>query len=137
MVTALKDADMVISDAEIVDTDLTQIHPSHFEANGTKKGFTINFLKTRYIGACMAFNKKILTKALPFPQNSKMCAYDYWLAIIAEYYYSVALINLPLIKYRRHGKNASQGGGISRSSFTKKVAVRGYSLVELLKRKNQ
>lgn len=134
MLKVLDHADMVISDAEIVDGNLSQIHGSHFALNNTKRGFWINLLKTRYIGACMAFKREVLTKALPLPINTKLCAYDYWLAVISEYYYKVSLISEPLIKYRRHGGNASSGGVSSNNSFARKVKIRLYTLIELLKR---
>lgn len=134
MLKVLDHADMVISDAEIVDGNLSRIHDSHFTLNNTKRGFWVNLLKTRYIGACMAFKREILTKALPLPGNTELCAYDYWLAVISECYYKVALIGEPLIKYRRHGGNASSGGVSSNNSFARKVVIRLYTLMELLKR---
>lgn len=135
MVKALESASMVISDAEIVDENLTQLYPSHFKLHGTKEGFFINFLKTRYIGACMAFKKEILIRALPFPENQNLCVHDYWLALIAECYYSVNLVNIPLLKYRRHGKNASTGGSHSNNSVFKIIKTRFYVLNQLFKRK--
>ncbi|MBD1392320.1 glycosyltransferase [Mucilaginibacter glaciei] len=136
MLFALQNADMVISDAEIVDEHLTSTYHSHFDLNGTRSGFWNNFLKTRYIGACMAFKKEVLKKALPFPNNSNLCAYDYWLAIVSEYYFKVVLLNKAMIKYRRHGSNASSGGVSSNNSLLKKVKIRIYAMQELLKRKN-
>lgn len=125
---------MVISDAVIVDSELKSVFNSHFELNQTRKGFLINFLKTRYIGACMAFHRKILDKALPFPKNHRLCAHDYWLTVIGEGYYKVVLESTPLIKYRRHSENASTGGGKSPNSIAKRVKVRFYVLYELIKR---
>ncbi len=34
----------------------------------------MEFIMTRYIGACMAFRREILAKVFPFPSNSKVCA---------------------------------------------------------------
>jgi len=137
MVNELKSAYMVISDAEVVDENLTQIHPSHFLLNGTRKGFLINLLKTRYIGACMAFRREILSKALPFPTNKYLCVHDYWLALIAEFYYNVVLVHKPLVKYRRHGNNASTGGTHSPNSMLKILKTRIYVIYELIKRRNR
>jgi glycosyltransferase involved in cell wall biosynthesis len=134
MTEALQYADMVVSDAQGVNESLQPLYDSHFELNRTKQGFLVNFLKTRYIGACMAFRKEVLQKALPLPANSRLCAYDYWLAVIAEYYFKVQLVHEPLLKYRRHGKNASSGGAFSNNSFAQKVLVRIYTLKELLLR---
>lgn len=134
MLQQLKKSSMVISDAIIVDENLDVTSKSHFSLRGVKKGFIINFLKTRYIGACMAFRREILTKALPFPKNKKLCAYDYWLALISEYYFDVTLIEEGLIKYRRHGLNASTGGEKSNKPISERLLARGYCLYELFKR---
>lgn len=133
MLEKLKSSDMVVSNACIVDENLNLIHPSHFMLRGVKKGFWINFIKTRYIGACMAFNKRILEKALPFPNKQFYCAHDYWLTLISEFYYKVKLENEPLLKYRRHRFNASTGGEFSTNSIIKIIMVRVYALICLLK----
>jgi len=135
MLKALLNAPLAMHNASIVDENLSSINgSSHFDLYHVKKGFLKNFLKTRYIGACMAFKKEILQKALPFPANQKLCAYDYWLTLIAEYYYKVELVPQQLIKYRRHGNNASTGGVKSKNSFGKKINMRIYSLYHLFKR---
>lgn len=126
--------DLVISDALISDSNLTPTLGSHFKVHGTKSGFLNNWLKTRYIGACMAFRREMLSKLLPFPSQSKWCAHDYWIANVGELYYKVALIDTPLVKYRRHGQNASNGGEKSKNSLLHKMLVRIYTLFYLIKR---
>lgn len=130
---ALRDADFCVSDAEVVDQDLHTLYPSHFDFAHVKKGFMQNFVKTRYIGACMAFRKDVLMKALPFPNNVKFCAHDYWIAIVAESFFRVRLIEEPLIFYRRHDKNASTGGLVkSNESIAFRIMKRlycGYHLI--------
>lgn len=135
MLESLKFNDLVVSDAEIVDSNLVRLFPSHFDLYKVKKGFWHNFSKTRYIGACMAFKKELLKKALPFPKKQKYCAHDYWLTVLGEMYYKVELERTALIKYRRHGNNASTGGVASGNSFIKKVLVRVYCFVNLLLRR--
>lgn len=134
MMTELENYDLVISDALISDGDLNPTLGSHFKLHGTKSGFLNNWLKTRYIGACMAFKKQMLAKMLPFPENQNLAAHDYWIANVGEYFFKVKLINEPLIKYRRHGKNASTGGLKSDNSFQHKMKVRFYVLLQLIKR---
>lgn len=134
MLRKFDDADLVISNAEIVDSKLHQIHPSHFELYHVKSGFWINLLKTRYIGACMAFKRELLVKALPFPKNQEYCAHDYWITAIGEAYYKVSLEETPLLKYRRHGENASLGGGTSTRPIFKRIAIRIYTLINLFSR---
>lgn len=134
MMIELDNYDLVISDALISDGELNPTLGSHFKLHGTKSGFINNWLKTRYIGACMAFKKQMLAKMLPFPENQNLAAHDYWIANVGEYFFKVKLINEPLIKYRRHGKNASTGGLKSDNSFQHKMKVRFYVLLQLIKR---
>lgn len=133
MLKHLENADMVVSNAKVVDSQLQVINDSHFLLHNVKKGFWNNFLKTRYIGACMAFKRSVLEKALPFPKHQKYCAHDYWLTIVSEAYFKVSLEGIPLLLYRRHDKNASSGGEISQNTFLFKVFVRFYCLFNLLK----
>lgn len=134
MIKEFSTYDLVISDAEIVDKDLKLLNESHFNLRGVKRGFLNNFLKTRYVGACMAFKRKVLEKVLPFPENQKLCAHDYWITIVCEAFYKVKLINQPLIKYRRHENNVSNGGNKSKNTLLKKIKVRLYSGYTLARR---
>lgn len=134
MLLSLEVADLVISDAMITDDSLKPTLGSHFLLHKTKRGFINNFLKTRYIGACMAFRKSMLRKLMPFPDNQNLCAHDYWIATIGELYYKVELIDVPLIKYRRHGANASNGGRTSTNSLIHKLKVRFYTFAKLIGR---
>jgi len=131
----LENNTLVVTDAEVVDGELKTIYKSHFEHSGVKPGFWNNFIKTRYIGACMAFRRELLSKAMPFPKNRELCAHDYWLVLVAEFYYKVSLVKVPFLKYRRHGGNAS-GGGVAKSSnsSSKKIIVRSYCFFKLLGR---
>jgi len=131
----LENSTLVVTDAEVTDGKLLTICNSHFKNSGVKQGFWINFIKTRYIGACLAFKRELLSKALPFPKNQSWCQHDYWITIVAELYYKVSLLRVPYIKYRRHGNNASNGGLTnSNNSFTKKIFVRIYCLFNLILR---
>lgn len=134
MTKALETADLVVSDAEIVDGQLNQISPSHFEIYDVHTGFLYNLTKTRYVGACMAFRRTILKRLLPFPEKQALCAHDYWITVVGEAFYKVGLVRTPLIKYRRHGSNASSGGIKSKNSLAHKLSVRFYTLYNLAHR---
>lgn len=128
-IEVLQRCDFTVSDANVVDENRNVIYPSHFARFNTKSGFLENLVRTRYIGACMAFRRNVLLKALPFPKNEVHCAHDYWLAIVAECFFTVELIREPLIDYRRHGANASSGGlAKSKSSVSARIMKRIYSL---------
>lgn len=133
MTEALKDNDLVVSDAKVVDGALKTLHESHFQLFKVRAGFVDNFIGTRYIGACMAFNRKLLDVVLPFPSNATLCPHDYWIAIVAEMYAKVGLVKQPLILYRRHENNALNAGlGKGRSLYVK-ITARLYCAVQLMK----
>jgi len=134
MTKILKESDFVVSDNSIVNENLEIINKSHFEVYKTKKGFLTNLLLPRYVGACMAFKKNVLQKSLPFPNNAKLSAHDYWISLIAEMYFKSYKLDEQLLLYRRHGSNASSGGEKSKNSLSHKLKVRIYTLIHLLKR---
>lgn len=133
LLKGLEKNDFVVSDCKIVDAELNVLNESHFKLRGVKQGFVQNLLLTRYVGACMAFKREVLEKSLPFPSNAKLSAHDYWICLISELYFEVGLIEEPLLLYRRHGENASNGGEQSKNSLYHKLKVRGYTLFNLLK----
>lgn len=133
---ALQDYDMVVTDATVVDANLNVIEQSHFQSHDVKQGFWINFIRTRYIGACMAFRKKVLELALPFPLEYKKAQHDYWITLIAEKNFKVGLIRNPYLLYRRHGANASSGGIGNNTPISWRLQRRWYCLKELMKRIN-
>ncbi len=134
MIKILENYDFVVSDNNIVNENLETINKSHFEIYKTKNGFLINLLLPRYVGACMAFKKNVLQKSLPFPNNAKLSAHDYWISLIAEMYFKSYKLDEQLLLYRRHGANASSGGERSKNSLVHKLKVRIYTLIHLLKR---
>lgn len=134
MVEALRTHDLVVSDVAVVDGELDEVHPSHFLQYGVRRGFVHNFLRTRYIGAAMAMRRSVRDLVLPIPARSDLCAYDYWITVVAELYFDVALVERPLMLYRRHGATASTGGDGSVYPIAHRVKVRVYCLLRLLTR---
>ena len=118
----LKIFDLVISDAEVIDGNGVLIHKSFIEINKSRKGFFNNLLKNSYLGCTMAFNRKILQKALPFPSDLPM--HDWWIGLIGELFGKTYIINEPLISYRRHGNNFSPTAEKSSNSVFRKVLFR-------------
>ena len=97
--------DLVVSDCKIVDDKLASLHHSFFKFNSSRKGIVRNLFRNSYMGCCMAFNRSILEKAVPFP--SRVIAHDQWLGLIAEVYGRVFFQSERLVLHRRHTKNAS------------------------------
>ncbi|MFX4153513.1 glycosyltransferase family 2 protein [Aliarcobacter butzleri] len=130
----LEENDFVVSDTQVVDNDLKTLAKSNFKLRNVKHGFFNNFIRCRYLGACYAFNKRVLEKSLPFPKNSEYIPHDYWIYMIAISNFKVRVIYEPLIKYRRHNLNTSSGGDKSSNSLLKKVKIRIYLLFSLSRR---
>ncbi len=56
----------------------------------------------------MAFRREVLTYVLPIPPQVHM--HDWWIGLLVEAKGTVTLHPVPLIKYVRHGGNASLTG---------------------------
>lgn len=130
---ALEKADLVISDCITVNNAMEIIQESRFKAFNIKPGFFRQLLKSRYLGCCMAFNRKILEAAIPFPKNDSLVEHDIWLAAVGFLYFDVKLIEQPLIYYRRHDANTSAGGFEKGYSMANKIYRRIYRIKELYK----
>ena len=102
----LKDCDLLIHDADIVDGNGKPTAESFFKLNHTQKGKFYNLLKNGYLGCCMCFSKKLLNSFLPFPKKLPM--HDIYIGNFAAFNgYRIKFIEDKLIHYRRHGNNAS------------------------------
>ena len=137
MLEALEAHDLVVADVRVVDESLDVTHPSHFALHGVRTGFLHNFARTRYIGASMAMRRRVLDVALPLPRRHDLCAYDYWITLVAESMFDVGLVTEPQMLYRRHGANASTGGERSSASLGRRLAVRAYCLQQLVARRGR
>lgn len=131
-INTLQKHDFVVTDANVIDQNMNIIIESYFKFCKVKKGFLYNVMFTRYIGACMAFRKEVLSSILPIPKNDKYIAHDYWIACVCEKKYKVELIETPYLLYRRHDGNASAGVfGKSKLSLLQKIMKRIYILNKL------
>nr|WP_285825039.1 glycosyltransferase family 2 protein [Schaedlerella arabinosiphila] len=126
---------LVVTDAIITDNNLNIIENSYFEYCRVKNGFFVNLLKSRYIGACMAFHRRMLDVYLPIPGSSKYIAHDYWIACISELRGNVILLHEPLMYYRRHAGTASQGiEKRSKKGILEKLYKRIYICIYIVRR---
>jgi len=98
---ALEDVDMVVHDSRVVDDDLRELLPSFFRFYGSGPGVIKNALNNTYFGSCMAFRRRILEAALPFPETNEL-GHDIWLGLVAEMTGKVRFLDEPLLLYRRH-----------------------------------
>lgn len=129
----LKCYSLVISDCKVVDANLNVLNESFFKISGSRKNkiFALMFI-TPYLGCCMAFNRKILEKCLPFPKSNT--GHDIWIGNISAFAYNVKFISDKLVFYRRHGNNVSGTTEKSVYSFYKKSFFRFDLLQQLVKR---
>lgn len=135
MVEDLKNADMVISDAKVVDSNLNVIFDSFWEYSSPSRSFLGNIYRFSYLGCCMAFKRAVLDKALPFPNNHKMATHDNWLCLVGLFFFRVHFENRPLLLYRRHQSNTSEGKlAKSKNSILYMMSYRLYVLLNILRR---
>lgn len=135
MMEWLKRYDCVVSDAEMADESLRVIEKSYYSVHHTKPGRWYNlFVKNGYMGCCMAFTRRVLDAALPFPKSIAM--HDLWLGNVAAFRFSVKFIHEPLVTYRCHGGNASfTATGKSGFSLSEKLHIRLQTAINLIARR--
>lgn len=131
----LKEYDFVMSDATVVDENLKVINSSRNSYHFVKNGFLRNFIKTYYLGCCMAFKRNVLDFVLPFPTNSKLCLHDAWISLNAELFFKTKVIDEQLILYRRHSNNTSNGSIVKKLNIRKYFMIRIYLFFNLINNK--
>jgi len=134
MLNALQNHDLVVSNASIGDESLNIIKDSYFDWRNSRPGFLKNLIKNSYLGCCIAFNRKLLNVALPFPENIPM--HDMWIGMVAEVYFKPVFIPDKLMIYRRHQNNATSinENFTSNNSFMSKLGFRYNLLLAIIKR---
>ncbi len=89
------------------------------------------YIKSPFMGCCMAFNKSVLQYALPFPDMH--IEHDTWIGICAFKYRTVFISDEVLIDYNRHGGNASFCADENKNSLYIKLLRRLYMLKAYLR----
>lgn len=109
---------MVVTDCQVIDASRKVIAPSFFKMRHSGGGLFKNLIKNSYLGCCLAFKRRILLSAMPFPDSIPM--HDWWLGLIANMYGKVIFLDMPLLSYRRHGANVSCTADVSSFSLREK-----------------
>lgn len=135
----LKIYDLVVHNAKIINSeDKIICKKTFFEIRNSKKGLLKNLYKNSYIGCCMAFNRNILEKSMPFPKNIPM--HDSWIGLISEIYGKIYFDEEVLFYYRRHENNVTELNN-SKNSKLKQLKIRWIIFKELknkiFKRRNR
>lgn len=118
-----KGAILVMHDAKVVDAELNVIEESFFKSHKSRKGYLKNVWRNSYMGCCMAFDKSLKERILPFPEDIPM--HDQYIGLQAENMRfenmgKVVLLDTPYLLYRKHGNNVTGG----ETSFSQKLQWR-------------
>jgi hypothetical protein len=128
----LEKYDLVLSDCIITDNNLTTLYPSHFGVFGYPKVNVFQTIyKTKFLGCCLAFNRTLLDRVLPFPSEPIM--HDVWIGLLACRYGKIKIEKTPYVLYRRHTGNASISVGKKKTSLGFKLIYRFFLLCALMR----
>lgn len=129
---ALEKSDCVVSDAIVTDDKLNVMNTSMYKMLNVKHGRLYNLLcHNGYSGCCMAFKRKVLERALPFPNEIPM--HDIWIGNVAAFFYSITFVKHQLVKFRRHDNVVSCNGKGSRYSIGRRIIIRLNTIKSLLR----
>ena len=126
------DTSLVIHNAYITNTDLVKGSKTYFDVVHPKVNWYNNLVRNTLIGAMMAFPRKLIKYALPFPKGIGM--HDIWIGLIASNIGKIEIIDEPLMFYRRHINCASLTFAKSNRFFAKRIGERLITGYNFLKR---
>lgn len=123
---------LVVHDAVVTDgTCENVVLESFYSLKGSGAGVLKNIWRNTYIGCCMALKRELLEEVLPIPNYIEM--HDQWIGVINDQLKrGTSFIPDKLIKYRRHGNNAS---GMSHYGVARMIRNRVCFVWALLTRK--
>lgn len=125
--------DLVLHDSIMTDENLQVLHPSFFQYFGSGTGLVKNLIRSSYYGSCMAFHKRILEKALPFPKTKEI-GHDLWIGLVSELIGKVKVEKTAYLLYRRHSSTFTpRGMSNSKRSLFKMIRGRLIMIYEILK----
>jgi glycosyltransferase involved in cell wall biosynthesis len=134
MLSYLKNYNLVVSDCFVVNEKL-EIISNTIRFSNNPNGFFNNLRHNNFLGCCMAFDKKILKNALPFPRG--ILSHESWLGAVAGAFGTTKFIKDKLILYRRHNYNNSNTLNGSNLSFFNKLKYRFFILLNIFLRKTK
>lgn len=100
-----KNYNLIVCNCEYTNENLELIGLNWFSNLNAGSGLIKNFTKNTYLGCCMAFDRKVLNAALPFPNGIN--SHDTWIGLIAEIVGRPYFNDQKLQLFRRHGLNFS------------------------------
>ncbi|MBQ8008776.1 MAG: glycosyltransferase family 2 protein [Bacteroidaceae bacterium] len=112
--TALKDADLVVHNANVFYENGGHQDEDFFQLRHSGSGYWKNLYKNTFMGSCMAFRKEVKEYVLPFPRH--ILWHDMWIGLMVEKKGKTKFIKDKLLYYRRHENNVSATS--SKSTFS-------------------
>lgn len=100
------DADLVIHDGYMADTELNIMEKTIFQRFGTYNNPILNIIKQNFWGCCMAFRAGIRELVCPFP-NKGGVGHDIWIGILMGFAGKIVRLPECLIAHRLHKSNVS------------------------------
>lgn len=91
---------VVNHDCDLKLEDGTLIEESYFKFRNCSKGYFKNFVRTTYLGCCMAFDARLKKEILPIPDKIDM--HDQWIGLLGDRHNGMQFIPDKLITYVRH-----------------------------------
>ena len=103
---------LVHSDMEVVDEDLEQIHPSFFayqHCDPERTSFAEVLVENPVTGGALMMNRALLEIVTGMSGAGKLpascCMHDWWIALAASCFGTIACVREPLCQYRQHDGN--------------------------------
>lgn len=125
---------LIISNANVVNKDLNFSGKTFFQLRKSTFNYYSNLIRFSFLGCCMAFPNKNINKLIPFPNKTKYLTHDNWIFIVMGMLHKVSIIKEPLMLYRRHETNLSEGGFKRINSIYFMLKYRIYIYYNLIKR---
>ncbi len=110
---------LIVHDAYIVDRVSGSVMSRLSQRRGRSPGLLRNLLFSSFTGCCMVFDRSVLKTILPI-DSSIGIYHDAWIGVLCRASgLKILFSKEPLIKFMRHGSNASQLGFTSLNSAIK------------------
>lgn len=128
----LEKYDVVMSDSEVVDSQMNVVAESFFSKyRKFEPSILHNIYKPAFYGCCMTFRREVLDKALPFPKYG--VGHDLWIGLVSLKCYKFNFISESLMYYRRHDGNITDGGTGDSTSLWFKIRYRWFIFLSLFR----
>jgi len=131
-VEALKTHEIVAHDAQIFYSNSGTHAEYYSQFVRPNISFFGNLVKIRFLGCCLAMRKSVASELFPLV-GLKYLTHDGLICVVGSFFYSFKYISNPLIYYRRHDHNTSQGHQKNKNTLFVKLHIRLNFLLALFR----